>query len=64
MTNIEKLNKIQSRFLLNRSQLADLIGVNRSQITRWYDNRAQPTQENIERINELYKLVSPVDNTA
>ena len=64
MTNIEKLNKIQGCFMLNRSQLADLIGVNRSQITRWFDNKAQPTAENVDKINELYKKLCPIDSSA
>lgn len=55
---ILKLNKIQNWLMCSRARLADYLGVDRAQVTRWLDGVAMPSQENIEKINKLYAKFS------
>ncbi len=50
---IEKLKKIKERMYYNNSQLANMLGVDRAQVTRWLDGKI-PSEESRQKIDKLY----------
>ena len=53
ISTTEKLKKIKEKLYYNNSQLANMLGVDRAQVTRWLDGKI-PSEENKQKIDKLY----------
>jgi DNA-binding transcriptional regulator YiaG len=49
------LNTIRNRFGFNQQELATRVGVDRTQISRWYSGRQNPSREAMEKLKALYR---------
>lgn len=51
----DKIRVIMGRMQMTRNDIADALGVHKSMVSRWYSGQKNPSSENAEKLDELYK---------